>query len=167
VAGTLVHITFAAGATRCGDLVQALRAFARRRLIFQRVGRLEWKYPVNGDWPSDWHAAGVEPADLGLSPDDWDVDFASDRQPVSLEEAANQWPLGPWLGLGVAWHVPPGRDGFPPIYGACWWRIWVTRGIWRHSAALEYPTSSVGRDERWAPWLARFERDAVSLFGGD
>ncbi len=115
----------------------------------------------------DFAGTEVDPADLGLTEDNFTVEEKiAATGTSSLEHVVHSWKLGPWTGLRVHFDIPPGASGFPEMYGACRWSFWQTTDGWRHSAALEYPTSSVRRAPRWHDWLQGFIADAELAFGG-
>lgn len=130
------------------------------------VTRLEGNHDVLGLLPQEWQELGVTPADLGLEDGEWyiDVDESSRDQRLTIEQAVEHWPIGPWVGLCVEYDLPPGHDGFPSMFGACWWRIWHGVEGWCHSASLEYPARSVQADERWPAWLRAFISAAETEF---
>jgi len=167
MAGTYVQLCFSDRAVDGLALVSALQAFARERMVLERVQRLQGHQPVFGQHPADWQASGVTPADLGLEDDAWHLDVVDRDAERTLEAALRRWPLGPWSGLCVQYRLPCGEGGFPAIVGSCWWRIWAgTDGTWRHRASIEYPFSSVGHDPRWAGWVGAFASAAEAAFGG-
>jgi hypothetical protein len=160
-------LRFSNRAASNAELVERLRVFAQGRMSFRGVARLEGTQPVLGQLPVEWRATGVTPGDLGLEDDEWYMDVLEESwtQALTIEQALERWPIGPWVGLCIDYDLPPGRDDFPSIYGACWWRIWLGADhTWHHTASIEFPTSSVGADERWAGWLGVFIADAERHF---
>ena len=118
-------------------------------------------------WPVEWQGARLTPADLDLPDGDWYMEIAeaSRHEGLSIEQVITRWPLGPWVGLGVKHDLPPGGDGFGGEFGSCWWRSWWSSdGFWRQYALIEYPSSSLRRDERWTPWLRTSIADAKRVF---
>jgi len=137
-------------------------------MTLRSVARLEGNQPVLGHTPAEWRQMGVTPGDLGLEDDEWYIDVVDEsrQEALTIEQALERWPLGPWVGLCLAYDVPPGPEGFPSIYGACAWRIWCgADGAWRHTASIAYPTKSVRDDERWPDWLREFVSAAETAFG--
>lgn len=159
MSGSSAIIRVSGSSKSCKEVLDRIETFAYRRLSFRSVNRLEGTAPEFGYLPSEWNAMGVTPADLDLRDEWWLNLFPVTREEdkdASLRDALN-WPLGPWLGLDLSYDIPPQQGGFPDSYGACHWRVWCEdEDAWRRSGAIEYPTSTVGRDERWPRWLDEF-----------
>lgn len=146
------------------ELLEGVTTFARRRLSERAVCRLTWGH-VHGMDSSEWAAFENEPSDLGLRASNALTIVEEDRVArLTLAEGLKAWTPTPWSGLYLDFDVPPGTTGFPEIYGACHWYIWWHHG-WRTGAMLEYPSSSVGRDARWQPWLDDFCTAAIATLG--
>ena len=95
-----------------------------------------------GQTPQEWQDAGVTPTALGLEDDEWYIDVIDEsrREGLTIDQALQRWPLGPWVGLCIEYDIPPVADGFPNIYGACWWRIWcgaTAPGATRHPSSTQ------------------------------
>lgn len=169
MAGTFVHLTFSNPANDLLRWMNSLQQFTQERMTFRSVAQLTAQEPVLGQTPAEWAAIGVTPGDLELEDDEWyfDVDERTCTSELSIKEALGAWPLGPWLGLAVEYDLPPGRDGYPGIYGSCLWRVWFADGGWCLSVSIDYPASSVRHNERWPGWLQQFVSAAKTTFDAE
>jgi hypothetical protein len=165
MAGTFAHLRFSACARAPAELVARLQAFAKGRLTERAVARLEWPQ-VHGLSADDWALAGCGPSDFGLTPADASDEILrrSRAERRSMSEALSRWPLDAWHGLLVDFDIPPSAGGYPAIFGAFHWYLWLVGSVWHHAALVEYPTGSIGDDRRWSEWLAGFVAEAAVVF---
>ncbi|HVL61484.1 MAG TPA: hypothetical protein VM430_08760 [Microbacterium sp.] len=165
MAGTFAYLRFRPTAADPRSIVERLRTFTKGRLSERAVAQLEWP-EVEGASAEEWELAGCRPSTFDLTPNDCSDDVLRRTRTATLtsREAIGHFRLDPWHGLFIDLEIPPGPEDYPDISGSCQWYVWLAGGAWQQAVAIEFPTSSVGRDPRWHSWLRGWIDDAMSVF---
>jgi hypothetical protein len=168
VAGTFLTLRFELDDARIDatcwpvDVFRGIALHARGRATERAVHRLGWGETF-GAAPEEWEALAVWPADLGAS--DIPPFLMHDADATLRSDGVPSWPASPWTGACLHLALVPGQDGFPEIFGSLSWLVFFYDDRWHVHASIEYPSSSVGRDERWLGFIETLAQEAQRALG--